>query len=47
MYIICDIFQLKFGHYRLTRVLTDFTGDSYRLIFEEGYNTLKTAIEKY
>jgi hypothetical protein len=23
-----------------TRVLTDFTGDSYRLIFEEGYDTL-------
>jgi hypothetical protein len=59
MYIIRDIFQLKFGHYRdvkslvddavkrnllpqaqQTRVLTDFTGDAYRLIFEEGYNTL-------
>ena len=23
-----------------TRVLTDFTGDAYRLIFEEGYETL-------
>lgn len=23
-----------------SRVLTDFTGDSYRLIFEEGYDTL-------
>lgn len=23
-----------------TRVLTDFTGDAYRLIFEEGYDTL-------
>ncbi len=22
------------------RVLTDFTGESYRLIFEEGYNSL-------
>ena len=23
-----------------SRVLTDFTGESYRLIFEEGYDTL-------
>ncbi len=23
-----------------SRVLTDFTGDAYRLIFEEGYDTL-------
>jgi hypothetical protein len=23
-----------------SRVLSDFTGDSYRLIFEEGYDTL-------
>ena len=23
-----------------SRVLTDFTGDSYRLIFEEGYDSL-------
>ncbi len=59
MYIIRDIFQLKFGHYkfaksllddasakglmpdaRYTRILSDFTGDSYRLVFEVGYNTL-------
>ncbi|MCU7551225.1 hypothetical protein OCK74_19040 [Chitinophagaceae bacterium LB-8] len=59
MYIIRDIFQLKFGHYRdvkalvddavkrklmpmdqQARMLTDFTGDSYRLIFEESYNSL-------
>lgn len=60
MYIIRDIFQLKFGHYRdakklldeviksglmpvninYTRVLSDFTGNSYRLVFEEGFNTL-------
>lgn len=60
MYIIRDIFQLKFGHYReakkllddamkrglmpeknqATRVLSDFTGNSYRLVFEEGFETL-------
>lgn len=59
MYIIRDIFQLKFGHYRdvkalvddavkrnlmptaqQSRMLTDFTGDSYRFIFEESYNSL-------
>lgn len=60
MYIIRDIFHLKFGHYKdakallddaskkgllpeaaeNTRVLSDFTGDSYRLILEESYNTL-------
>jgi hypothetical protein len=59
MYIIRDIFYLKFGHYRdaktllddantrgllpqaaLTRVLSDFTGDAYRLVFEQGFNTL-------
>ena len=59
MYIIRDIFQLQFGHYRDVkvllesakeknllphakelRVLTDFTGDAYRLIFEEGCDTL-------
>lgn len=60
MYIIRDIFHLKFGHYKAakalldeamqkrmmppdaknTRVLSDFTGDSYRLIFEEGYDSL-------
>ena len=59
MYIIRDIFHLKFGHYKEVkalmdeakaknmfpeaksfRVLTDFTGDSYRLIMEEGYDSL-------
>jgi hypothetical protein len=59
MYIIRDIFQLQFGHYReakvlldealgmgmlpqakSSRVLSDFTGDSYRLVFEVGYETL-------
>lgn len=59
MYIIRDIFQLQFGHYKDVkvlldeaianrlfpdaqemRILTDFTGDSYRLILEEGYKTL-------
>ena len=64
MYIIRDIFYLKFGHYRdaktlldeainkkmmpeaqQMRVLSDFTGDAYRLIFEEGHETL-AAYEK-
>jgi hypothetical protein len=59
MYIVRDIFQLKFGHYRdakllidemikmdmldkavSNRILSDFTGDSYRLIFEVGFTTL-------
>ena len=59
MYIIRDIFQLKFGHFKeasallnqatekglmpqaqQVRVLSDFTGDAYRLIFEEGWNSL-------
>ncbi len=60
MFIIRDIFQLKFGHFKeakallneaqsknllpapaaQTRILSDFTGDAYRLIFEEGFNTL-------
>jgi len=59
MYIIRDIFQLKFGHFRdakallaeasrnkllpnaqNVKVLSDFTGDSYRLILEEEYNSL-------
>ncbi|MEI6947490.1 hypothetical protein V9K67_09880 [Paraflavisolibacter sp. H34] len=59
MYIIRDIFQLRFGHFRDAkalleeaknknllptaqhlRVLTDFTGDAYRLILEEGYASL-------
>jgi hypothetical protein len=58
-FIVRDIFQLKFGHYRdakklldeaneksmmpnaqNTRILSDFTGDSYRLIFEEGFEHL-------
>ena len=59
MYIVRDIFHLKFGHYKGAkalldeaktrkmmpeaqnqRVLTDFTGDSYRLIMEEGFDSL-------
>jgi len=59
MYIVRDIFQLKFAHYRevkalfdeanesnmfpdnpARRVLTDFTGDSYRLILEMGFESL-------
>lgn len=59
MYIIRDVFHLKFGQYKdakalldeayshgllpeakSSRVLTDFTGESYRLIFEEGFDTL-------
>lgn len=59
MYIIRDIFNLKFGHYREvkilldealsknflsqtpgSRVLTDFTGASYRLIFEQSAASL-------
>lgn len=59
MYIVRDIFQLKFGQYKeakvlldeaysngllpdakASRILTDFTGDSYRLILEEGFDTL-------
>ena len=64
MYIIRDIFHLKFGHFRdakalldeaksknmmpdgqSMRVLSDFTGDAYRLIMEEGFDTLD-AFEK-
>ena len=64
MYIVRDIFQLKFGHFKEVkilmeegkvknmfpeagsiRVLSDFTGDSYRLILEEGYESL-TEYEK-
>ena len=60
MYIVRDIFQLQFGHYReakalldeayshgllpdvkASRILTDFTGDSYRLILEAGYDSLQ------
>ncbi len=59
MYIVRDIFQLKFGQYRQAkalmdeanekkmfpeaksqRMLTDFTGDAYRLILEQGHDTL-------
>jgi hypothetical protein len=59
MYIVRDIFQLKFGHYKdvkalldeakkmnmfhedhATRILTDFTGDGYRLILEQSFNSL-------
>jgi hypothetical protein len=59
MYVVRDIFQLKFGHYKdakalldeaiakkmlpeakYARVLSDFTGNAYRLVFEEGYDSL-------
>lgn len=59
MYIVREIFHLKFGHYRPAkelfdeaiakrllllpdgyRVLTDFTGKSYRLILELPFATL-------
>jgi hypothetical protein len=59
MYIVRDIFHLKFGQYReakalldeaykhgmlpdvkASRILTDFTGDNYRLILESGYDSL-------
>lgn len=58
MYVVRDIFQLKFGHYRDVkplldeantkkmfgetpmRFLTDFTGDAYRLIFEQTFKSL-------
>jgi hypothetical protein len=59
MYIVRDIFQLKFGHFRPIkllweeamqkdlmpdsknkRALSDFTGNSYRFIFETSYETL-------
>ena len=59
MYIVRDIFQLRFGAFKeakallgeayskgllpdakSSRVLSDFTGDSYRLVFEEGYDSL-------
>jgi hypothetical protein len=59
MYIVRDIYCLKFGHYgeakklldeayshgllpdaKASRILTDFTGDSYRLILEEGFDSL-------
>ena len=59
MYIVRDIFHLKFGHFKDAkslldeanskkmlpdaknlRVLSDFTGDAYRLIMEAGFDTL-------
>jgi hypothetical protein len=59
MYIVRDIFQLRFGVFKnakalleeayskgllpdakSAKVLSDFTGDAYRLIFEEGYDSL-------
>lgn len=65
MYIVRDIFHLKFGHYKdvkalfdeafnkkmfpdgqQQRILTDFTGHSYRLILEQGFDTL-AAYEKH
>jgi hypothetical protein len=59
MFIVRDIFQLRFGAYKeakallddayrkgllpdakSARILSDFTGDAYRLIFEEGHDSL-------
>ncbi len=59
MFIVRDIFQLRFGVYKdakalldeayskgllpdakSARILSDFTGDAYRLIFEEGHDSL-------
>jgi hypothetical protein len=59
MYIVRDIFHLKFGHFKdaktlldevrsrnmlpdsqSIRVLSDFTGDAYRLIMEESFTSL-------
>ena len=59
MYIVRDIFNLKYGHYRdakalmddiaqkgllkdmkQPRMLTDFTGDAYRLILEQAFDSL-------
>jgi hypothetical protein len=64
MFIVRDIFHLKFGHYKDAkalfdearsknmfpeaanmRMLTDFTGDAYRLILEMGFDSL-AAYEK-
>jgi hypothetical protein len=64
MYVIRDIFNLKFGHYKDVKALlddavknsllpnnqnikalTDFTGESYRLIFEQDSDSL-TEYEK-
>jgi hypothetical protein len=59
MFIVRDIFQLRFGAYKearalldealrkgllpdakSARILSDFTGDAYRLIFEKGHDSL-------
>lgn len=59
MFIVRDIFSLKYGHYRPVkalmdeaksknmfsemkhmRMLTDFTGDAYRMILEAGHDSL-------
>jgi hypothetical protein len=59
MYVVRDVFHLKFGHYKdakglldqmdslglipdavSKRVLTDFTGDAYRLILEMEHKSL-------
>jgi len=64
MYVVRDIFHLKFGHFRdakalidevsqrgllvnmnQPRVLSDFTGDAYRLILESSFDSLD-AFEK-
>jgi hypothetical protein len=60
MYIVRDIFQLQFGHFRPAkalidealkagfmpenkhrRILSDFTGDAYRLVLEHGFESLE------
>src|SRR5438046_2216643 len=59
MYVVRDIFQLKFGHFKDAkalldemkkkdmlpkeangRMLSDFTGNSYRLVLEQSFNSL-------
>ena len=59
MYIVRDIFNLKYGHFRPVkalmeeakkmgmmpesknnRMLSDFTGDAYRVIMETGFDSL-------
>ena len=59
MYIVRDIFNLKYGHFRPVKVmmeeaqkigmmpkaksyrmLSDFTGDAYRVIMETGFDSL-------
>ncbi len=69
MYIIRDIFQLRFGAWKdakalleeayskgilpdakSARILTDFSEDSCRLIFEEGYYSLteyEESVQQY